>query len=215
VRQCVPAGAEGSHASVCELRAELVVGAEVLVDEGGELAGGLSAAIGLHAVPVELVVEALSGVVEEGLVLACMNELVVRGDAVHGKILRKARKSNLIFTSQIKLNTTQPIAHSIQTAKSSLTVSLSKNRDNIVLLHLSASNHLNGRCHISFMITRKTKIEIKDYSNSEIEVLWTHLAWCLPWWICLQFQKVFLCIRYYPTPRYHFFSITYSVCSPM
>ena len=84
VCQYVPARSEGSHTSVGELRAELIVRAEVLVDEGGKLAGRLSTAVGLHAVPVELVVEALGGVVEESLVLACLNQVLVRDRWING-----------------------------------------------------------------------------------------------------------------------------------
>ena len=50
--------------------AELLVAAELLVDEGSEFASGLAAAVGLHAIPVESVVVALCGVVEQPLVLA-------------------------------------------------------------------------------------------------------------------------------------------------
>ena len=55
--------------SVEELLSELLKAAELLLNELSKLAGGLSSAVGLHAVPVEGVVEGLGGIVEQRLVL--------------------------------------------------------------------------------------------------------------------------------------------------
>lgn len=51
-----------------EFSAEFVETAELLIDQGSDFAGGDTASVGLHAVPVEGVVPTLSGVVEKSLV---------------------------------------------------------------------------------------------------------------------------------------------------
>ena len=57
-------------ACVHKLFSELRKASERFVDELSELASGKSSSTGLHAVPVEGVVEGLGGIVEEALVIA-------------------------------------------------------------------------------------------------------------------------------------------------
>ena len=60
-----PSRTEGSVTGGIELCAEGSIGTERTVDQVGNSAGGLTAAAGLHALPVEGVVPDLSGVVEQ------------------------------------------------------------------------------------------------------------------------------------------------------
>src|SRR5690606_32009806 len=65
LHQPAPAGTEGADGNLAELFLECVEGAECLVDRFCQFTGGLAAAIGAQAVPVEGVVPDLGSVVEQ------------------------------------------------------------------------------------------------------------------------------------------------------
>src|SRR5690606_28212819 len=65
LHQPAPAGTEGADGNLAELFLEGFEGTEGLVDGFGQLAGGLAAAVGAQAVPVESVVPHLGSVVEQ------------------------------------------------------------------------------------------------------------------------------------------------------
>jgi len=60
-----PSGSESRVACSFKLRSESSIGTERTVDQVSNCTGGLAAATGLHALPVEGVVPDLSGVVEQ------------------------------------------------------------------------------------------------------------------------------------------------------